>query len=111
MKDVLKDSELVKASGAKVDRVEMSNRLVEAPCVVVASSYGYSAQQERAMKAQSFQNKEMMMMMAGSKVLELNPSHPLIAALLERVKADKDDATAKKQAAILFQAAMLESGF
>merc|ERR1712060_375096 len=75
------------------------------------SQFGYSAQQERVMKAQSFQNKDQVGMMSGRKTLEVNPNHPVIADLLSKVKADKDDKPALDTAQVLFQTALLESGY
>ena len=99
------------STGVKIENVSISKRLVDAPCVVVSSQYGYSAQQERMMKAQAFQNKEQMAMMAGTKTLEINPNHPVIIDLLEKVKADVDDKRAIDTSLVLFQAALLDSGF
>merc|ERR1711979_55357 len=75
------------------------------------SQFGYSAQQEKVMKAQAFQNKDQMQMMAGRKTLEVNANHPVVINLLEKVKADKDDATAVDTAQVLFQTALIESGY
>merc|ERR1712110_1407166 len=69
------------------------------------------AQQERVMKAQSFQNKDQVGMMSGRKTLEVNPNHPVIADLLSKVKVDKDDKPALDTAQVLFQTALLESGY
>merc|ERR1712125_298666 len=63
------------------------------------------------MKAQSFQNKDQVGMMSGRKTLEVNPNHPVIADLLSKVKADKDDKPALDTAQVLFQTALLESGY
>merc|ERR1711920_1192710 len=80
----------MKESGVKVEKVEVSKRLTDSPVVVVTSQFGYSAQQERVMKAQAFQNKDQMSMMAGRKTLEINPNHPVITDLLSKVKASKE---------------------
>merc|ERR1712174_96416 len=101
----------MKDAGVKVEKVELSKRLTESPVVVVTSQFGYSAQQEREMKAQSFQNKDQVGMMSGRKTLEVNPNHPVIADLLSKVKADKDDQPALDTAQVLFQTALLESGY
>merc|ERR1712146_147491 len=79
--------------------------------VVVTSQFGYSAQQERVMKAQAFQNKEQISMMSGRMTLEINPNHPVVADLLEKVKADKEDKAAKDTSQVLFQTALIESGY
>merc|ERR1712213_144225 len=48
----------MKDAGVKIEKVEISKRLTESPVVVVTSQFGYSAQQEKVMKAQAFQNKD-----------------------------------------------------
>merc|ERR1711957_829590 len=88
-----------------------SKRLTESPVVVVTSQFGYSAQQERVMKAQSFQNKDQVSQMSGRKTLEINANHPVIADLLSKVKADKEDKVALDTAQVLFQTALIESGY
>merc|ERR1711881_310110 len=86
-------------------------RLTESPVVVVTSQFGYSAQQEKVMKAQSFQNKDQISMMSGRKTLEVNPNHPVVVDLLSKVKADKEDKAALDTAQVLFQTALIESGY
>merc|ERR1719343_1094278 len=87
----------MKDAGVKVEKVEVSKRLTESPVVVVTSQFGYSAQQERVMKAQAFQNKDQLSMMSGRKTLEIN--------------ADKEDKAAVDTAQVLFQTALIESGY
>merc|ERR1712139_545527 len=101
----------MKESGVKVEKVELSKRLTESPVVVVTSQFGYSAQQERVMKAQAFQNKDQLSTMAGRKTLEINPNHPVVADLLSKVKEDKDNKAALDTAQVLFQTALIESGY
>merc|ERR1712084_178374 len=101
----------MKEAGVKVEKVEISKRLTESPVVVVTSQFGYSAQQEKVMKAQSFQNKDQISMMSGRKTLEVNPNHPVVVDLLSKVKADKSDAAALDTAQVLFQTALIESGY
>jgi len=101
----------MKDAGVKIEKVEISKRLTDSPVVVVTSQFGYSAQQERVMKAQSFQNKDQVSMMSGRKTLEVNPSHPVVVDLLAKVKADKSDAAAIDTAQVLFQTALIESGY
>merc|ERR1712228_507274 len=101
----------MKDAGVKVEKVEISKRLTDSPVVVVTSQFGYSAQQEKVMKAQAFQNKDQLSMMSGRKTLEINPNHPVIADLLSKVKVSKDDNAALDTAAVLFQTALIESGY
>merc|ERR1712228_394615 len=101
----------MKDAGVKIEKVELSKRLTDSPVVVVTSQFGYSAQQEKVMKAQAFQNKDQIGMMAGRKTLEVNANHPVVIDLLGKVKADKDDAAALDTAEVLFQTALIESGY
>merc|ERR1712127_1151810 len=101
----------MKDAGVKIEKVELSKRLTDSPVVVVTSQFGYSAQQEKVMKAQAFQNKDQLGMMSGRKTLEINPNHPVIVDLLSKVKANKEDAAAQDTAHVLFQTALIESGY
>merc|ERR1712038_845166 len=67
--------------------------------------------QEKVMKAQAFQNKDQLSTMSGRKTLEINPKHPVVADLLAKVKTDKEDKAAVDTAQVLFQTALIESGF
>merc|ERR1711972_1000461 len=104
-KGAMKDAEV------KVEKVEVSKRLTDSPVVVVTSQFGYSAQQEKVMKAQAFQNKDQVATMSGRKTLEINPNHPVVVDLLSKIKADKEDKAAKDTAQVLFQTALIESGY
>mmetsp|Transcript_22364 Transcript_22364/g.61977 ORF Transcript_22364/g.61977 Transcript_22364/m.61977 type:complete len:132 (-) Transcript_22364:122-517(-) len=63
------------------------------------------------MKAQAFQSKDQLSMMSGRKTLEINPNHPVISDLLAKVKASKEDKAALDTAQVLFQTALIESGY
>jgi len=101
----------MKDAGVKIEKVELSKRLTDSPVVVVTSQFGYSAQQEKIMKAQAFQNKDQMGMMAGRKTLEVNANHPVIIDLLAKIKSDKENEAALDTAQVLFQTALIESGY
>merc|ERR1719152_392907 len=101
----------MKSSGVKIDGVSLSKRLTDSPVVVVTSQFGYSAHQEKIMRAQAFQNKDQIQMMAGRKTLEINGNHPVVVDLLSKVKADKEDKAAVDTAQVLFQTALIESGY
>merc|ERR1712185_194266 len=101
----------MKDAGVKIEKVELSKRLTDSPVVVVTSQFGYSAQQEKIMKAQAFQNKDQIGMMSGRKTLEVNANHPVVVDLLAKVKADKEDSAALDTAQVLFQTALVESGY
>merc|ERR1711981_345802 len=101
----------MKDAGVKIEKVELSKRLTESPVVVVTSQFGYSAQQEKIMKAQAFQNKDQISMMSGRKTLEVNANHPVVIDLLTKIKEDKEDPAALDTAQVLFQTALIESGY
>merc|ERR1711967_208006 len=101
----------MKDAGVKIEKVELSKRLTDSPVVVVTSQFGYSAQQEKIMKAQAFQNKDQIGQMSGRKTLEINANHPVIVDLLAKVKDDKENAAALDTAQVLFQTALIESGY
>merc|ERR1712087_1056817 len=105
----LTESGAMKDAGVKIEKVELSKRLTNSPVVVVTSQFGYSAQQEKVMKAQAFQNKEQLSMMSGRKTLEVNANHPVVVDLLAKVKSDKTDAAAMDTAHVLFQTALIQS--
>merc|ERR1711937_1099381 len=101
----------MKDAGVKIEAVSLSKRLTDSPVVVVTSQFGYSAQQEKIMKAQAFQNKDQISMMSGRKTLEVNPNHPVVVDLLSKIKDDKENAAALDTAQVLFQTALIESGY
>merc|ERR1712086_863466 len=101
----------MKDAGVKIEAVTLSKRLTDSPVVVVTSQFGYSAQQEKIMKAQAFQNKDQISMMSGRKTLEVNANHPVVVDLLEKVKSDKENPAAIDTAHVLFQTALIESGY
>jgi heat shock protein 90kDa beta len=84
---------LKKRLSAKVSKVKLSSRLSKTPCVLSTDQYGYSARMEIVMKAQAFSDPDSFSYMAPkTKVMELNPHHPLVKRMLEFVKeAEKED--------------------
>nr|ADG03469.1 heat shock protein 90 [Bemisia tabaci] len=95
----------------KVEKVIVSNRLVESPCCIVTSQYGWTANMERIMKAQALRDSSTMGYMAAKKHLEINPDHPVMDALRVKAEAEKNDKSVKDLVMLLFETALLSSGF
>uniref|UniRef100_A0AAQ4Q738 Heat shock protein 90, alpha (cytosolic), class B member 1 n=1 Tax=Gasterosteus aculeatus aculeatus TaxID=481459 RepID=A0AAQ4Q738_GASAC len=94
----------------KVEKV-MSNRLVSSPCCIVTSTYGWTANMERIMKAQALRDNSTMGYMMAKKHLEINPDHPIVETLRQKADADKNDKAVKDLVILLFETALLSSGF
>lgn len=95
----------------KVEKVVVSNRLVDSPCCIVTSQFGWSANMERIMKAQALRDTSTMGYMAAKKNLEINPFHPIMEQLRLKADADKSDKALKDLTILLFETSMLSSGF
>jgi len=95
----------------KVEKVVVSSRLVTSPCCIVTSQYGWTANMERIMKAQALRDTSTMGYMAAKKHLEINPDHSIVENLRQRAEADKNDKSVKDLVLLLFETALLSSGF
>lgn len=102
MKEVLSD---------QVEKVVVSERLTDSPCVLVTGEYSWSANMERIMKAQALRNASGGMMMASRKTMELNPTHSIIRAMRTKLEVNKADKTLKDLVWLLYDTSLLVSGF
>merc|ERR1711963_361921 len=95
----------------KVEKVVISNRLVSSPCCIVTSQYGWSANMERIMKAQALRDTSTMGYMAAKKHLEVNPDHSIVNAINDKIQADANDKAIKDLVMLMYETALLSSGF
>ena len=125
-------------AGENVDDVKISNRLADTPCIVVTSKFGWSANMERIMQSQTLSDAKKQAYMRGKRVLEINPRHPIIKELKDRFASDQEvkqtldssklfsvywfksvwlrqkfyqDKSVKETAQLMYQTALIESGF
>ncbi|KAG0593096.1 hypothetical protein KC19_1G304700 [Ceratodon purpureus] len=97
--------------GDKVAKVAVSKRISSSPCVLVSGKFGWSANMERIMKAQTLGDTTQMEFMKGRRILEINPSHPIIQDLNFACKDTPRSSRAQAMVNLLYETALLSSGF
>ncbi|XP_053142681.1 heat shock protein HSP 90-alpha-like [Hemicordylus capensis] len=101
---------LEKELGRRVNKVVVSNRLVTSPCCIVSGGFGWTANTERIIKAQVLTNDAVKYMLS-VRLLEINPDHSIIEVLRRKAAVDPNDKAVRYLAILLYETALLSSGF
>ena len=104
-KDVLSD---------KVEKVVVSERMTNSPVSISVAEFGWTANMQKIMKSQPLGGQDQLFgFMQPKKTLQLNPDHIVIQSLSKRVNAKEDniDRTTRDTIWLLYETALLTSGF
>ncbi|MBN1540627.1 molecular chaperone HtpG [candidate division KSB1 bacterium] len=91
--------------GERVEDVELSQRLVDSPAVLVGTTPGMSAQMERLMHLMHEETAK------PKRKMEINGKHPLIRRLLQIYQTNPKDPFLVQAAETLFDSVVLLDGF
>lgn len=95
----------------KIQKVVVSDLLVDSPAALVQGAYGMSPTMQRYMRAQAVASGGSIPEM-NQAVLEINPSHPIVKDIDRLVKAgDMDSKELEERALLMYDVAAMTSGY
>jgi molecular chaperone HtpG len=96
--------------GDDIDKVIISNKLADSPCVLSTGEFGWSANMQRIVKAQALGRPEMSFMMC-KKTLEINPKNKIILKMKDKLAKDSQDKSLNDLVMLLYEITLQSSGF
>ena len=96
--------------GNQIEKVVVSQRLKDSPCVIVSGQYGLTANMERILKAQTLGNS-MNDYMRPTKIFEINPTNKIIQNLNKKIKTQQNEKVYKDLIWLLYDVSVITSGF
>merc|ERR1712235_65441 len=93
--------------GDKTEKVVVSSRMADSPCVLTTSEHGWSANMERIMKAQALRDNSMTSYMVSKKTMEVNPTNEIVKELRNKAEVDQSDKTVKDLIWLMFETSLL----
>ncbi|KAB2608664.1 heat shock protein 83-like [Pyrus ussuriensis x Pyrus communis] len=97
--------------GERVEKVVVSDRIVDSPCCLVTGEYRWTANMERIMRARALRDNAMSGYMASKKIMEINPDQGIVEELRKRADADQSDKSVRDLVLLLYDTALQTYGF
>ncbi|KAK3831118.1 MAG: heat shock protein 90 [Linnemannia gamsii] len=103
--------------GDRIERVQVSRRISESPCVLLSGLYGVSSNLERILRAQALRDKSdrLSSYFVSRKIMELNPKHAVVENLRQLVEVEEESGRntglVRDLVQLMFDVALVVSGF
>merc|ERR1712187_827042 len=119
MEDTIKEFEplatwLKKKLGECVQKVQVSDRLVDSPATLVQGEWGMSTMMQRYMKSQTTSSASDSAFAIGSRnqaILEINPSHTVIKQMKSAMEIDPESDDTEDMVLLVYETAALIGGY
>ena len=97
--------------GNKLEKVVVTDRLQDVPCCIVTGQFGWSANMERIMRSQALNDMSSLAYMTGKRNMEVNPTHPIVKELKDKLLNPASEAGARDLINLLYETSLINSGF